>query len=532
MKNKNHITRRQFIRATASGAVAIGTISALLPTARTVADPPADSAQAAPAPETKDIGLQLADNPPMQTITTTPPPPVTDGKYEERAGFKIITTLEEFRTAIKKDGQKIRMKPGVYRATSIDPPTKSPLVHEKPGKDGLITPRDQEHIFCVTGSNNYFDLRGVVFETPVSVQSKLSARAHVASSWDINGANNTFEGGYFRNVLDKPYPQYHVSENEFAVCNDNNTFVDCTFVIKGSVPYGYSDFYGKGGPNFGPLNKHAFMAIVLANNTKILGCKIFMQSFGHCFHFHSVDGVWIERSLICGTLRPTNDIFKEVAGRAKDYDFNVMYRGPHPIPHDDIIPLTEDGVRSYDNVRNIVVIDTTVTRTRGCFQLCGPGDYTLENVTVLEAGDFSYDVSAGDQGKVVMKNCRSDVAYNPVFNLTRGELPKNAYYEVIILSPAEDIQATSRRASLGVICGDHCTFILRDGTTRPLPPEVNYLNCAPGKMPLKDSTVTNYTKAKLILSRKVSNCVIKSVGPVEDHGKNNSVVIMESAAAK
>ena len=59
-------------------------------------------------------------------------------------------------------------------------------------------------------------------------------------------------------------------------------------------------------------------------------------------------------------------------------------------------------------------------------ELLGPGDYRLENVTVLEAGDFGFDLSAGAEGKVVVKNCRCDVAYNPVFNLTRGELPKNA----------------------------------------------------------------------------------------------------------
>ena len=34
-----------------------------------------------------------------------------------------------------------------------------------------------------------------------------------------------------------------------------------------------------------------------------------------------------------------------------------------------MIPLTEDGVRSYDSVRNDTVIDTTVERMRGCFRL-------------------------------------------------------------------------------------------------------------------------------------------------------------------
>ncbi|MBL7152343.1 MAG: hypothetical protein ISS79_01395 [Phycisphaerae bacterium] len=60
------------------------------------------------------------------------------------------------------------------------------------------------HIFAVNGSNNYLDLRGVAFETPVSVQSKVSGRAHVSDTWHIKGADNTFEGGYFRNVIESP----------------------------------------------------------------------------------------------------------------------------------------------------------------------------------------------------------------------------------------------------------------------------------------------------------------------------------------
>lgn len=97
-----------------------------------------------------------------------------------------------------------------------------------------------------------FDLRGAVFETPVSVQSKLSGASHVSDSWHINGTNNTFIGGYFRNVIDKPYPDFQVTENEFEICNDGNRFFDCIFVIKGSVPYGYSDFMEKAvGPSAG-----------------------------------------------------------------------------------------------------------------------------------------------------------------------------------------------------------------------------------------------------------------------------------------
>jgi len=466
----------------------------------------------------------------MQTISKTPPapPPIADS-FGIREGFTLIKTLDEFRAAIKKDGQRIRMKPGVYRAEKTDPPMMVPVRHAEPGKDGKLPQNRQEHIFAVNGSNNYFDLRGVVIETPVSVQSKLSGKAHVSDSWHINGASNIFEGGYFRNITDMPYPRYTVTENEFEVCNDNNTFLNCIFVIKGSVPYGYSDFYGKGGPNFGRLNKHSFMSIQNANNTRLIGCQVYMQSFGHCVHFHKVDGVRIEKCLFTGTLRPTNDVFKEIVGRAREYDFHIMYRGKRPIPRDQMIPLTEDGVRSYGGDRNIMVIDTTVERLRGCFQLLCVGDVTLENVTVLEAGDFSYDVNSGDKGKVVMKNCRGDIAYSPLFNLTRGPVPRNAFYEVTILSPAEGVQPTSR-TSLGTICGDHCTFIFHDGTTRPLPRQVNRLDCG-GKKGLTNSTVTNHTMATLILNERVRKCVVRSVGPVEDHGEQNTVIRIEPETA-
>jgi hypothetical protein len=459
----------------------------------------------APAAADKDLGLQLAENPSMQFITRTPPaPPVATDDFETRPGFTLIDSLDAFRTAIRKDNQKIRLKPGVYRADKTDPPFNG-----------------QQHIFAVNGAGNHFDLRGAVIETPVSLQSTLSGRAHVSDSWHINGPSNTFEGGYFINAADKPYPEYRAAENEFEVCADNTTFRDCTFVIKGSVPYGYSDYYGKGGPNFGYLNKHSFMSVSRAKNTSLIGCKVYMQSFGHCLHFHGADTVLVKDCLFSGTLRPTADIYNETAGRALEYGFNIMYRGKRPIPRDEMIPLTEDGVRTYGGDKNITVVDTTIERLRGCFQLHCDGDITLQNVTVRQAGDFAFDLSAGAKGKVAMTNCRADLAYNPVFNLTRGDIPKNAFYELTILSPAPDVRPTPR-TSLGTICGDHCTFILHDGTTRPLPTEYNRLTCG-GRLPLIDSTVINNTPAAIILTSRTRNCTVRSIGLVEDHGKNNTV---------
>lgn len=466
----------------------------------------------------KDLRLQLTANPPMETVWAKPPDPVIPNEVDLRPGFTLISSLDDFRAAIKADGQKIRLKPGVYRADKLDPPLTMKRRHVVEGQQ---EDDNQQHIFAINGSNNHFDLRGVVIETPVSLQGTMSSKAHVADCWDVNGANNVIEGGYFRNVVDRDYPDYRVAGNEFVVGNDGNTFLNCTFVMMGSVPFGYSDFYGKGGPNFGRLNKHSCISIDHANDTKIIGCRFYMRSFGHCLHFHTVDGVLIKDCHITGTLRPTNDILKETEGRAKEYGFNIMYRGKRPIPRDEMIPLTEDAIRSYDHVRNIRVVDTLVERQRGCIALNCGGEVLLENVTVREAGDYCFDVTASGNGKVVMKNCKADLAYNPIFNLTRGDIPKGGFYEVTILNPAEGVQPTPR-TSLGRICGDSCTFILRDGTARPLPEECNVLQLG-GWKPLVNSRVVNHTAAKLIIGKNVRGCTIESVGPVENGSVANSI---------
>ena len=67
----------------------------------------------ASAEDKKDLSVQFAENPPMQVISKTPPAPapITE-TFEIREGFTLIKTLDEFRATIKKDNQKIRMKPG------------------------------------------------------------------------------------------------------------------------------------------------------------------------------------------------------------------------------------------------------------------------------------------------------------------------------------------------------------------------------------------------------------------------------------
>ncbi len=463
----------------------------------------------------KNLGLQLEANPPMQVIARTPPEPdIPAGDFETREGYQLITSLDEFRQVIKKDGQKIRLKPGIYRVKTPD--------EQHEGK---------QHLFAVHGSNNRFDLRGTVIETPVSAQSLLTTKAHVSSCWRVYGSENTFIGGYFRNVLDKPYPKYRVADNEFEILGDKNRFYDCTFVIQGSVPYGYTDFFGKGaGGGGGRLDKHSCMAVVNADGNRVEHCKIYQHSFGHAIHLHSVDGFLAKDCFISGVLRPTNDIFKEKAGRAKEFDFKIQYRGVRPIPRDEMIPLTESGIRTYEKVRDVFIKDTIVERMRGCYALYGVGKIHLENATAREAGDFAFAITSRSTGKATMKDCHADLAYNPVFNFTRGELPVRNDYEITIHDPPEDSSPTPR-TGLGVICGDKCHFVIHDATTKPLPRGFDRLVCGDKNRPLTRSEVINQTTATVVLEKNVENCVIRSRGPVIDQGRRNRVIKIRSREA-
>jgi hypothetical protein len=483
----------------------------------------------------KDLSMQREENPPMVVLTRTPPEPeVNPEDFEVRDGFTLVDSLDAFRRALHRDDQKIRLKPGVYTAESTH---------------GKI--KGKNSIFGVTGSNNHFDLRGAVIETPASVMKTLPKKVHVPQSWVITGDGNTFEGGYFRNVLDEKFP-FHSSQNEFEVRADDTTLRGGTFVVKGSFPYGHTDFYGKGSGRWTSLNKHSFMAVSDVENFRLINADLYHQSFGHGVHFHGTKEGLIKGCNLYGTVRPTNDIIEpgkavpkglgdftennvysppgryETAGPAAKHDYQIKYRGSRPIPPNEMIPLTEDGVRSYNNVEDITVKNTYIERFRHCLTLNGPGDYLYENVTVREAGNIAFQ-TASSEGDVVVRNSFSDVAYSPLLDLTtRAPVPNGDFYEFTVLS-ARDPEAervfTSTELEapkcVGSIHGKDTTFVFRDGKTRELPDRFNYIRVA-GKG-LKDSVIVNLTSAEVRLHEKASGSLIISAGPVTGKNGQNKI---------
>ena len=96
----------------------------------------------------KYTGIQHELNPPMRVLgTPAPSANIPEGAFQTYTGFIIVDSLDKLCETLKKDNQKIRLKPGVYTAKTKEEPI-----------NGLHS------IFAVTGSNNYFDLRNTVIQ--------------------------------------------------------------------------------------------------------------------------------------------------------------------------------------------------------------------------------------------------------------------------------------------------------------------------------------------------------------------------------
>ena len=189
---------------------------------------------------------------------------------------------------------------------------------------------------------------------PSSLKNKLSRKAHVSDTWRIAGENNTFEGGYFRTETDLPYTEYFSGGNLFEVVNDGNTFLDCIFTSRAASPTATPTISARAGAPSPSSIRSRSCRWRTPTTPPCAAARSTTTAFGHGIHFHKVDGVLIEDCLFTGALRETNDIYREKVGIMKEKGFKILFRGERPIPRNEVIPLTEDGIRTYNEVQNVV----------------------------------------------------------------------------------------------------------------------------------------------------------------------------------
>jgi hypothetical protein len=427
-----------------------------------------------------------------------------------RPGFTAIDSIAALRDVVTRSGQKIRMKPGAYR-----------VVDAWPG--------DPKTVFRFSGSDNYFDLRGVTLQIDTRILAEMPrGKAHELGVYRVEGSRITFEGALFEDVGDHPPRR---SLTEFSVSGDDVSFKNCRFVIRGSAPYGYGDLYGKGRGAAVWLQKHSGVGIS-GDRCLIEDCDFRIFSFGHGIHMHGAQDTAIRNVTMLGELRRSDELYQETSGPAAKYDYQIMYppwRRGRPIPKGQMISLTEDGIRAYAHTGHVTVEDCTVTRMRGGITITMASGAKVTNCTVIDSGGHAYSFPSNAS----VRNCRGNAAYAPLLRLPYAH-KRNADIELTLVQserecgdhPLATVVGKGHRIKL-VYSGRSPPAALRPILLGDTAGRYTEENTAPAELAknnrAKGIVLENLTPHPVHLSKYTAGCRVTSRGNVEDRGRDNQV---------
>ena len=433
------------------------------------------------------------------------------------AGDKVIkvSSLEELSHYIAKDGNSVKLAPGIYK------------VADYLNKDSIAkrVERKEREYFNFSGNNNIFDFEGVTFEIDTKLRKELQHPIHT-NEIVVTGKSNSLLGLEIIHTGNVTSP----GGATFCVDGEGNTVSGFTLRVQGSFPYGYGDLFGKGGPDVIRHHKHSGF-LITGSYTTVLNCSLYMRSFGHGYYIQkSAGNIRFENCYVEGEVRKTDDVLKETEGPAFDVNFRTWTpnrKGEYIVTPGYMKSLCEDGFRTYnrDN-KNITFINCTAKNTRGGFELRTNGGVRLENCTTIGT-ERAYWV--GDDA--VMKNCKGDANYGPLLFLEGSNVEVD-----LQVAPEESDRIVH---SLITIQGKNNKVVLRpfEGKNRAqdLPILIGYTHpehgesMSPyGEAPCVNLHLTNKTSMPIILGEQTKDCVVETKGKVlENKGIGNSVKLIQ-----
>jgi hypothetical protein len=324
-----------------------------------------------------------------------------------------VSSLVELARNAAQDHKRIKLRPGVYRMA--DYLTDEVLAEIRTGIDRSQR-RPVVPMFVFRGSDNWFDLRGVVLEIATSLYAKLPQGGYTRCVI-VAGDRNTFDGLTIRNTG----PQQGSSGNILSVAGEGNTLENVTLQVHGSFPYGYGDLLGKGGPNLVPLQKQSGIQI-LGTGTTLRRCKVFSRAFGHCFYIQAGNGIRLEDCYAEGVMRSTNDMLSDTSGPAFDLNFRSVYEnrdGRYVITPGYTKSLVEDGFRTYGGAGSVILINCVAVNTRAGFEIGAKDNSTQKTVIencVARGCERGYLLGS----HVVVRRSRGDITNGPLLYLRGG----------------------------------------------------------------------------------------------------------------
>lgn len=432
-----------------------------------------------------------------------------------------ITSIEQLREVSSQSGRVIYMKPGTYLVT-----------------DSL---EDNQTVFNLSGSNNYFNLRGVTIQVDTQVLADMTSNAaHQLATYRVSGDNVVFEGATFENVGSKP-PQRSLPE--FILSGDDIAFKSCRFILRGSAPYGYGDMYGKGAGSYVYLQKHSCLS-VRGDRILIDGCYFDIKTFGHAISMHGAQDTVIRNTKIIGELRLTDEIYEETEGLAASFDYKIMYpdwKQGQPIPLGEMLSLTEDGIRAYldgedrdGNLRrtgHITVENCYVEKMRGGITVIMANSATINGCTVIDSGYTGHAYSIPSNSTA--RNSSGNAAYSPLLFMPYS----NRNYADIELDLLPDDYGMGAHP-LALLTGrTENRLQIKYPCDAPLPElrpiivgsagdRYNEQNSTPEELAVNHGAqgyiLSNLSPHPVELTQYSSKCSVVSVGQVVDYGTDNT----------
>ncbi|MFB9057304.1 carbohydrate-binding protein [Mariniflexile ostreae] len=430
----------------------------------------------------------------------------------------VVGSLAEFRTAVQNSNQNIVFTAGNYNLEDL------------PSGSRVIT--------C-SGSNNIIDMTGVRIKTLVGSIREVY--------FVISGDNNELRNGaiedYYQSGLeevtdfsaynnDRAHLAYGLKGDPVMSITGNGNLVDgLEMIVKGSFPYGYGSQYGIGSTNTFGLNKRCGILITGVDGggvgNTLDSVTMYHYAFGHgIFMQNGATETIIKNCYVEGRMRLSDDMYNDT--ETYDLPYLTNYTFPsgedyrtlpfvesYPIPYDVMYPLSEDGIRSYNNTGSVTVENCTVKQMRGGIRLYLASSATVINSKAIDCGDTNFNLPSG--GTIAGSSGNFSFAPLSDFRLNRS----NQNIEMTIIPSPNAIGPHNLADVQGN--GHNIVFHRTDG---PLDTSETRAIVVSGN----NSTITNETEYDIVLESSTSGNTIKSCGggTVTDHGTNNVILTFDN----
>ncbi|WP_159820360.1 hypothetical protein [Colwellia sp. 20A7] len=322
--------------------------------------------------------------------------------------FITINNLDELRHYASVDNIKVRLASGIY----------------------ILDSATSHKFISFTGSNSHYDLTGVILQVDTVLFSLFGNPPGADGFYrviDLAGENSVFEGVTIETFGDKS--GYQSRNKIFNVVGTGVVLKNVDITTSGSTPWGYGSLYGINGQVVRKMNgiRVGWPAV----GVKLIGCKVHMRAMGHAIFVQGAIDTFIEDCHVDGLVKTTNSLLAEKSGYAYEHGFKVPKTGyvegvtvsdKGEILPDEIISLSEDGIRLYGNFRGNATGSTTIRNCsvyqmrRGiCTGLGGAADI-VENCEVRDCIAAGFNIGNKDR----LTNCRANAKYAEALSCPYG----------------------------------------------------------------------------------------------------------------